>query len=292
MFFFRTLILGLAIFMLGVPAQLQIRFAQASEFVEFMSAEFVIEPSPFKVRLAKKQGITLESKIVPSIPLQGSLYVPDGSGPFPAVILLHGCAGVEIWNTQWSERLVSWGYAVLNVDSFTPRGIKYICDGSDIGTASPRGRALDAFGARNYLTSLDSIDPNRIAVMGMSIGGTSVFKVIEEAASTGASTTPFPAAIALYPLCSPIRMPVTPILIMMGSKDQWMSSDSCTAYMDAQPTPNEISVVVFEGAHHLFDVEGIDVEEMGLKLRYDAEAANTANELIRSFLAKHLSTAQ
>jgi hypothetical protein len=32
-----------------------------------------------------------------------AIYRPSGSGPFPAVVLLHGCAGMRRKDTQWAE---------------------------------------------------------------------------------------------------------------------------------------------------------------------------------------------
>ena len=52
------------------------------------------------------------------------LYLPDeGDGPFPAVVLLHGCSGVAPRSRMWAEKLNSWGYATLIVDSFGPRWV-------------------------------------------------------------------------------------------------------------------------------------------------------------------------
>ena len=63
--------------------------------------------------------------------LVGWLARPPGAGPFPVVIGLHGCAGLytrsgEIGarETDWSQRLVRTGYAVLLVDSFGPRRVR------------------------------------------------------------------------------------------------------------------------------------------------------------------------
>jgi poly(3-hydroxybutyrate) depolymerase len=57
--------------------------------------------------------------------LVGLLRRPDGAGPFPAVVLLHGCGGN--WrgmDTRWGARFVRWGYVALSIDSYGPRGIK------------------------------------------------------------------------------------------------------------------------------------------------------------------------
>src|SRR4029079_7566471 len=57
----------------------------------------------------------------------GTLILPSGQPPFPAVIVLHGCNGVSPNARTWARRLASWGYASLILDSFTSRGIKNVC---------------------------------------------------------------------------------------------------------------------------------------------------------------------
>src|SRR5262249_50683772 len=52
--------------------------------------------------------------------LHAQLYKPDGNGPFPVVIALHGCGGLSNQTEQvaprysdWTELLTKAGYAVL-----------------------------------------------------------------------------------------------------------------------------------------------------------------------------------
>ena len=47
----------------------------------------------------------------------------NGGGPFPAVVVLHGCVGITGHFTGIGDRLSSWGYVALAVDSLGPRGI-------------------------------------------------------------------------------------------------------------------------------------------------------------------------
>src|SRR5262245_753435 len=54
--------------------------------------------------------------------IQGYLAKPEGAGPFPAVIGLHGCAGMPgTTKRKLIDALVGWGYVVLLVDSFATR---------------------------------------------------------------------------------------------------------------------------------------------------------------------------
>jgi dienelactone hydrolase len=98
-----------------------------------------------------------------SAELGGSL---NYGAPFPAVVVLHGCAGIFGHSAVIADRLSSWGYVTLAVDSLGPRGV---------GIANRCGRGLpdqafDAYAALRYLSQLDFVDPARVAVFGQSMG--------------------------------------------------------------------------------------------------------------------------
>ncbi len=261
---------------------------KATEQVAFESAAFTIKPSAFKIRQARKNGGEPEPMVEPAVPLAGQLSLPEGPGPFPAVVLLHGCAGVSNWNDVWSERLVAWGYAVLDVESFRPRGLSYICDGSGHRSASSWNRALDAFGAKRYLSTRSEIDHDRVAIMGMSHGAAAALHAIEQTISEGTNAEPFRAAVAFYPLCKELKQVVTPTLILIGDADQWTPSEWCIRYVEALPDPNEVTLSVFADAHHVFDIKGMDGSAHGLVYRYHPGAASQAELQTRAFLRQHL----
>ena len=88
-----------------------------------------------------------------AVQLSGYLYRPDGPGPFPAVVMLHGCGGLMTRSGKiaanarfWAEYLRDHGYVALLVDSFTARGIDEVCTGRHSLSAG-RDRADDARGA-------------------------------------------------------------------------------------------------------------------------------------------------
>src|SRR5215813_1506510 len=45
----------------------------------------------------------------------------------PAVVVLHGCSGFSSHSAAIADRLGSWGYVALTVDSLGPRGIASAC---------------------------------------------------------------------------------------------------------------------------------------------------------------------
>src|SRR6185436_1047436 len=78
--------------------------------------------------------------------LPGELTMPRGAGPFPAVILLHGCVGIVPASRERLLEYASWyadrGYAGLILDSFASRGVSAVCLG---GEPNPLTRAFDAY---------------------------------------------------------------------------------------------------------------------------------------------------
>ena len=255
--------------------------------VEFESITYTYTPTPFALKKAKKLGKSPEIKIEPSVALSGYLSQPNEEGPHPAVVVLHTCAGISEHEEAWHRRLASWGYVVLTVDSLSPRNQKYICDGR-AGSVSPWNRALDAYGAKKYLSALSFVDPTRIAVIGMSHGGMTILEIIKKSTVVDQSINPFSAAIAFYPLCGEPEPINTPTLVLIGGMDTWTPAIQCVQYLDKLKPPHEMTLKVFPDAHHLFDHPQIDTEELGKILRSDPEANTQATELTREFLSKWL----
>ncbi len=216
--------------------------------------------------------------------LTGILSKPKGTGPFPAVVMLHGSLGInDQRDAAWAKRLVSWGYVALQVDSFHPRGLTHVVDDPDKVSFALRG--MDALAAKAYLAGLEFVDGNRIAVMGWSHGGSAVIAAIKSHGDTG----PFRAAIAFYPYCSVSLIGLkTPLLILTGEKDRWCPAALCTEQVPETPPRRELLLQIYPGVFHDFDWEGLDRVIQGRRMKYHREAATDAIYRVRCFLDKHL----
>ena len=92
--------------------------------------------------------------------LRAELYKPDGDGPFPTVIALHGCGGlcshaepVLPRYREWAEELVKNGKAVLLPDSYGSRGLGPQCRVKERRISGRRERVADIVAARKWLGS-------------------------------------------------------------------------------------------------------------------------------------------
>ena len=212
------------------------------------------------------------------------LYSPAGTGPFPAMVVLHGCDGVEPHYRNWARRLRSWGYVAMLVDSFRPRGVENVCNhGMEV---PPDLQAADAFAAANYLRTLPNVRADRIGVIGFSHGGWAVLKAV----IADAGPRPFAAAVAFYPGCDPPRAPlITDTLILIGDADDWAPPTRCVRWRDlAQTNGHALELIVYPGALHGFDTAGKPHEYLGHYTGGDPGAAEDAIARTRQFLAERL----
>jgi dienelactone hydrolase len=265
----------------GLPS-----FASA-EAVHFRSAS--IAPTPLRERLTQERGETLHPQ--PGIELTGELTRPTGDGPFPALVMLHGCGGpspkTDIARTR---RYVSWGYAVLRFDSFAPRGIKNTCSaglpGADQGS--------DALGALDYLAGRAFIDPKRIGLVGFSQGGGAAVWALDANNIAPGTTHHFRAAVLYYPSACPSRYQqlLGPVLVLVGERDDWTPVSDCrtelTTRDGAEPL---VKMVILPGAYHDFDILPLKDHPMtllGHHLEYNEVADHAAATEMRAFLDRTL----
>ncbi|MEX2222626.1 MAG: dienelactone hydrolase family protein [Candidatus Rokuibacteriota bacterium] len=244
------------------------------------------------------------------VSIAATLVRPTGPGPFPAVVQLHGCAGVETQSLRWARWLADRGYVALVVDSFGPRGIRGDCrSGPDDPPIT--ARFDDAFGALRYLQSLAYVRADRVAAIGWSQGGVYAIAVIngpslERARRRGVALAApgFAAGIGLYPggCFSLVKEQVArPLLVLIGQADDWTPAAKCREMVDAMRSRGaDATIVTYPGAYHYFDVEGrrrevlAEVENdnrpggFGATVSYQPEAAADAQRRIEDFLARHL----
>ncbi|HET8609757.1 MAG TPA: dienelactone hydrolase family protein [Burkholderiales bacterium] len=212
--------------------------------------------------------------------LVGYLYRPQGIGPFPAVVMLHGRSGVYssaahgrydaahlmLRHKAWGNFWVRHGYLALLVDSFGPRGY---AAGFPIHSYRSRPpavseqtvRPLDAYGALDYLRSRADVIGSAIGVQGWSNGGMTVLATMALHPPGIENPTPrtgFRAALAFYPSCRKqahqAYRPYAPLLVLVATNDQEVSPTVCEKFAaDVSVRGGDIAIVRYAGATHAFD---------------------------------------
>jgi dienelactone hydrolase len=235
--------------------------------------------------------VELESPLVHAQPLQGLLRRPAGAGPFPAIVLLHSCAGNwKKLDERWGRQIAPWGYVTLTVDSFGPRGIDNSC-----GNGTPTDMAYDAYRALDFLVRQQAVDPDRVAVLGFSQGGWLALSSVERGVVEHSSANKFRAAAAFYPNCRTIQGNLTvPALIMIGELDDWTSAAGCRQLAEGADDYGvsrrregaPIKLIIYPGAWHAFDSPRLETskELLGHHLEYNQAAADQSAVALREFL--------
>ena len=234
-------------------------------FVKFQSPDLTKPPGTM---------LTIQGKL--SVPRHAARPQDDRGqrGKLPAVLILHGSAGVDSRGDFYEAALNDAGIATLQIDMWQARG--YNAPGQ-----RPAAIYLtypDAFSALAFLSQQPNIDAARIGVLGFSWGGLVSMGAAERLySSTYGNGLTFKAHVAHYPVCyawnntalfaklglTPTQFGVqwinltgAPVLIEVGTKDGYDNSSAPCEALAASVNPSNGRVVrvnAYPGATHAWD---------------------------------------
>jgi dienelactone hydrolase len=200
-----------------------------------------------------------------NLTLHGMIYRPEGAGPFPAIVAMHDCGGLEprplaeaqVY-TEWARLLVADGFVVLFPDSFGSRGIGSQCREQNRKVHASRERVADANAARRWLQGQSYVRPEHISLLGWSNGAVAALWTVRPNLAPRNDGSDFRSAVAFYPGCRRLRETAwsarVPTLILIGSADDWTPASTCQQMVaGARDRSARVQIVVYPGAHHEFD---------------------------------------
>jgi len=244
--FVLALVLALAI----TPAFAQIRMS----LIPFDSVTL----SGQQVLLGEMQG--------KPVTLAGELRLPrTGTDKVPVVILVHGIAGLMSPHDEWARALNSWGIGVFIPDHLSGRGIAPMS--REDFMLSGLARMVDVYHALPRLLKDPRIDPERIAIMGFSLGGQVTLFSSQERFRTryGLPNVQFAAYVALYASCfvryrDDVKVAARPIRLFHGTGDDWCPVEQCRALVaDLKKAGADVTLTEYPGAFHAYDDPSIKV---------------------------------
>ena len=246
-----------------------------------------------------------------AVQLSALQFRPPGKGPFPAIVLMHGCSGmytpsgfITASYRRWAELLALDGYVAVLVDGFNPRGYRTICELQKRPILESRERVEDAYATARWLNDQPYVGRGRIGLLGWSNGGTGTLYAMRPASRLEPA---FRAAVAFYPGCRTLSraktpyQPYAPLLILSGGADDWTPAAPCAQLIDiakGQGAPADI--VIYPGAHHSFDRINLPVryrpnvrnlnkpDRLGATVGENPEAREAAIRRTREFFAQTL----
>src|ERR1700704_1396202 len=234
----------------------------------FLAATYAATAAP----LAAAQPVEIPSN---GGPLHAQLFKPDGAGPFPTVIALHGCGGLNGQSDQiqpryldWAERLLKAGNAVLLPDSYGSRELGPQCRVKERRVLARRERVADIMASRQWLSQQPWVSQDRISLIGWANGASALLWAVRPQLASHKVEPDFRAAVAFYPDCrisSGLGWSArVPTLLLIGASDDVSSPSACRQMVDGARGRSALArIVVYPGAYHDFDRANLPVHAIG-----------------------------
>ncbi|WP_420446105.1 dienelactone hydrolase family protein [Candidatus Poriferisodalis sp.] len=218
--------------------------------------------------------------------LEGTLALPAGEGPMPAVLIAHEGGGLDRYQRERAARFAEQGFVAFALDYHGPHAPFPTQD-----AMVERRNALlaDPFAVRSLvhaghdiLRGHDRVDAGRIAAVGYCLGGA----IVLEYARTGADLR---GIVGLHPALTPISPAdslriVGEVLIHVGSDDPLVTAEDRHAFeaeMSAAGVRWEMHV--HGGVRHSYTNESI-ADRPSAALAYDERAARHTWSSVLAFL--------
>lgn len=229
-------------------------------------------PDPDSVRGVRQETISFPSSD-PFVPrdigraprrtVSGLLFLPPGAQPtrrIPAVVMLHGSAGMIYDRAKYGPQLASMGIAVLLVETYDSR--------RDLGTGfiervlniTETMFVADAYGALAYLAGRPEIDPRRVVLAGFSYGGmaTQYALYAQMADALAPNGLRFAGHVAYYAPCIARfvdnRTTGAPLLMLYGANDELMQPERCERTAnELRAGGSHVNIIIYPGAVHQWD---------------------------------------
>jgi carboxymethylenebutenolidase len=211
----------------------------------------------------------------------GLLAVPEGKGPFPAVIVIQEWWGLDDWIKDQARALAREGYVALAPDLYHGKVTKDPEVAHQLMSGLPEDRAVrDLKAAHAYLQSRADVKKDRMGAIGWCMGGKYALEL--------ATLEPgLKAAVAYYgaPPSDPAKIAriKAPVLGNYGGDDKGPSPDQVKAFEAAMKKAGKsVDVKIYPGAPHAF------ANPNNPWKGYREEAAKDAWARTIAFFARHL----
>ena len=212
------------------------------------------------------------------VDISAYLYKPEGAGPFPAVLVLHGGLGLTKDYRLYASWLATQGYVALAPDYMSPL-VLHEWTGSEYLTYTDPARAILAQGLE-ALKSLPYVDAEHVAIIGFSLGGYFAFLLGTRSdlkAVVSYYGAYIPDSAAKYRFADIVAQINEPVLMFHGDADSDVPISAAYTTRDLLTSFNkQFDFIVYPGVGHLFNFAG--------QATFDANAAQDSQQKVLAFL--------
>jgi dienelactone hydrolase len=243
--------------------------------------------SPFGLRVGSATEETIQ--VGAKKKMAAHLILPEGQGPFPAVLVLHTSSGLRPKDLDYAKRLAGEGYVCLVPAFMEAYGI----------TNQTRQATFTTYGDEIFADLVDAVEllkkrpevaQEKIGAVGFSNGGYWAMLLaarakIRAGVSYYGAFTAAGADRSLKRFQQVFTKESSPVLILHGSRDTTVHADSVQrlfSILDEKKSPYDGKI--YSGAGHSYDRAGD-----GIDAKADADAAADSWTRTLAFFRQHLS---
>lgn len=208
------------------------------------------------------------------------MYTPSGSGPFPALVVIHEWWGLNDWVKEQAQKLADQGYVTLAVDLYRGKVATTQDEAHELMRGVPEDRAQrDLLAAFDYLASQQNVKPGNIGSIGWCMGG-------GYSLDLALAQPKLKACVINYGHLatdeSSLKKINAAILGLFGGQDRGIPPDSVNAFTDdLKRLGKTVDTHIYPDAGHAF-------ENPNNKGGYRADDAKDAWDRTVAFLEKYL----
>ena len=211
----------------------------------------------------------------------GLLVIPEGKGPFPAIVVIQEWWGLNDWVKDETRALAKEGYVALAVDLYRGKVATQQEDAHQLMMGLAPDRAIrDLKGAYTFLQARADVRKDRIGSIGWCMGGRYSLALATEEPTLAAVVAYYGAPPTDLDAIGRIRAPV---LGNYGGDDKGPSPEQVRLFEDLlKKAGKPVDIKIYPGAGHAF--ANVNNPWGG----YRKEAAEDARTRTKAFLAKYL----
>ena len=182
------------------------------------------------------------------------LAVPEGSGPFPAVLMIHEWWGLNQDVVILAEALSDYGYAVLAADALRGELATTVPQAISLNRSTPQEQIFsDLDAGLAYLRAHDAVDPSRVATMGFCFGGRQSMHLGIRAEGLAGVITLYGSGLVTDPDELGNAADNAPVLGIFGEDDSSIPLDEVRAFEAAlEEIGAEHTITVYPEVGHAF----------------------------------------
>ena len=183
---------------------------------------------------------------------QGLLYLPQGAGPHPALIVIHEWWGLNDWIKQEAAGYAAKGYVVLAVDLYRGKVATTPDLAHELMRGLPQDQGVrDLTSALTYLQSRKDVKRHRIGAVGWCMGGGYALELAIAAPSLRAVAINYGALATDKAALGKIHAAV---LGNFGGQDHGIPPEAVNAFEAAmQSLGKPVDVKIYPQAGHAFE---------------------------------------